>query len=177
MNIYLKFLFSSYILFAAFGCSAESVIDHNYSIKLCNQSKNGELNKALVDTSDPYKNSYLFDCAVSVVIPELSFTSGESGGAQRKEKKQKRMEIANLFLSKGIDIDYINKDGDTLLMAVVMSFFPEEWKNATIRTLIDKGVSISNKNPNGDTALSLAKYKGNIKIIELLSEAEKLQLK
>jgi hypothetical protein len=73
------------------------------------------------------------------------------------------------LLSKKININFKNEYGDTLLMSVISSFLPIEWKEKTIQLLIDRGVDINEKNINGDTASDLARYKGNANIIKLLS--------
>lgn len=174
MNFYLKYLFVINVTLLSFGCvgySAEPKSNHKYPTEQCYKAKHGELDLNLIDTTDPLNNSYLFDCAVSVTISGPSLISGESKSkAIRRAEKEKKTKIANFLLSKEINIKFKNEYGDTLLMSVISSFLPDEWKEKTVEILIKKGVDINEKNSNGDTAMDLAKYKGNANIIKMLSE-------
>lgn len=114
-------------------------------------------------------NSYL--CAVAVFIPDPSPISGESKSKeQRMNEKITRTKIADFFLSKEVDVKFRNEYGDTLLMSVVLSFLPDEWKEGAIKHLIRKGVDIEAKNADGDTALDLAKNMKKLNLVNILSE-------
>ncbi len=149
MNIYLKYLFVIYVALTTFGCfssSAKSFPSHKYPTEKCYDAKQGELDLSLGDYSDPFINAYLFDCAVSVTISGPNLISGESKSKeQRRSEKEKRTKIADFLLSKEIDINFKNKYGDTLLMSVISSFLPDEWKKKTVMILIKRGVDVNRK--------------------------------
>lgn len=173
MNINLKYILGIYTMFLSFECAcsaADLKFNHNYPIDQCYEARQGTLNVELIDYSDPLNNSYLLDCAVSVSISEPSSISGKSKSkTQRRAEKEKNIKIADFLLSKEIDINFKNEYGDTLLLSVILSFLPDEWKEKTVKILIKSGVNIMEKNNYGDTAMVLAKYKGNAKIIKILS--------
>ena len=85
----------------------------------------------------------------------------------------KRIKITNALLSKEIDPNYKNDYGDTLLILVVYSYFPDKWKEDTVRALIEKGVSIDEKNSTGNTVKDIAEYREAHGVIKILSEYEK----
>ena len=179
MYTYLKCLFIVCALVALYlGCGFSS--DDNYSRfdlleRQCNDAKHGTLDVNRGNYSDALMNSFLFGCAVSVVVPGPSMVSGESKShKERLAKKMERAKIADFLLSKGIDPNYKNEYGDTLLMLTVSSFLPDAWKADTVRTLIKKGVSVDEKNSNGDTAMDLAAHRGTPGVIKVLSEYDKL---
>jgi ankyrin repeat protein len=80
-----------------------------------------------------------------------------------------KTKVADHFLSHDLDLTYKNSDGDTVLMSVIASFLPEPWKEKAVTILLDKGINLKETNNNGDTALDIAKYKGNKRIIDLVS--------
>ncbi len=175
MYTYLKYVFFVCALVALpLGCvfsSDDNFARFKHSEKQCQEAKHGTLNVYIGNYSDPLINSYLFGCAVSVVIPDVSMISGESKSKkERLSKKMKKAKIADFLLSRGIDSNYKNGNGDTLLMLVVSSFLLDEWKEDAVRVLIKRGVSIGEKNSNGDTVMDLAEHRGNIGVIKILSE-------
>ncbi len=137
------------------------------SVQLCDKAKYGQLSIENTPITDPYINAYLLDCAVSVVISEVSFHSGPHKG-NNVNKKNKKI-IANHFLSQTLDLSYRNNDGDNVLMSVITSFLPEVWKEKAVITLLEKGIDLKEKNHNGDSALDIARFKGNKRIIKLVS--------
>ena len=154
-----------------FSSSEEQASRLEHLSKQCHEAKHGMLNLNSDNYNNPSTNSYLFGCAVSVVIPSVNMVSGENkSNADRLAQKREKSKIADILLSKGIDASYKNEHGDTLLMLVIISFLPNEWKEETVKILIKKGVSISEKNSNGDTAMDLAKYRKNSNIIMILSQ-------
>jgi ankyrin repeat protein len=138
-------------------------VNEQNNVELCNKAKNGVLDINAIDLNSPQQIAYLFNCAVSVRI-------GEADESRQKylDTQKNKMHIASVLLVKGVDVSYVNDDGDTLLMTVVISFLPDEWKYKTSQSLISKGVDIKHKNLNGDTALDLAKFKKDKAIIKLL---------
>ncbi len=139
--------------------------------KQCEEAKHGTLSLHIGNYSDPLTNSYLFGCAASVVIPDVSMISGESKSKkERLAEKVEKAKVADFLLSRGIDPNYKNEYGDNLLMLVVSSFLPDEWKEDTVRVLIKKGVNIREKNSNGDTVMDSAEHRGAPGVIKILSE-------
>ncbi|WP_444996430.1 hypothetical protein [Aliikangiella sp. IMCC44359] len=173
MNIYLKCLFFVYVVSNVFGCIssvAESNPKQSFLKKQCNKAKQGKLDLKSLDYSSSMNNAYLFDCVVSVSISSPNMISGESKSKlERQKEKEEKIKIADFLLSKNINTNYTNEYGDTLLITTISSFLPNEWKEKTIKHLIQKGIDVSVKNKNGDSALDLAKYKGTSKMVELLS--------
>lgn len=147
MNIYLKYLFVIYVTIVTFGCvyaSAESISSHKYPVEQCYEAKHGKLNVNLVNYSDPLNNAYLLDCALSVIISDPGLINGESENkAQRSAKKERKTKIADFLLSKELNINFKNEYGDTLLISVIFSFLPDEWKEKTVEILIKKGFDIN----------------------------------
>jgi ankyrin repeat protein len=68
-----------------------------------------------------------------------------------------------------IDTSYVNQYGNTLLMSVVMSYLPLDWKLTTSRKLIESGVDINHTNDYSKSALDLAKQKQEEQLVKLLS--------
>lgn len=137
-----------------------------YPVQLCDKAKNGQLDIESTRLIDPLINAYLLGCAVSVVIPQVSFQSGSH--RSNKTIKENKELIADHFLYQKLDLTYRNEDGDNVLMSVITSFLPESWKEKTVVILLDKGVDRKEKNHNGDTALDIAKFKGNERIVKLM---------
>ena len=86
-----------------------------------------------------------------------------------KRLKKNKVKIADYFLLQKLDLTYRNEDGNNVLMAVITSFLPEQWKEKAVSVLLDKGVDLKEKNLNGDTALDIAKFKGNESIVKLVT--------
>lgn len=175
MNSCLRFLIATYTLYAAvagFGCavvSAEPKPSSNIRTDQCVAASRGELDLSIVDYDNPEKNAYLFNCAVAVFIPDPSPISGESkSNEQRMDEKKRRTKIADFFLSKEMDANFRNEYGDTLLMSVVLSFLPDEWKVGAMKRLIRKGVDVEAKNADGDTVLDMAKNMKKDNLLKIL---------
>ena len=139
-----------------------------YPMQICEKAKYGKINIKDISVTDSRINSYILDCALSVVIPEVSFKNGASRGNQSLKEKKKR--IADYLLMQHLDITYKNRYGDNLLMSVISSFLPDSWKETAVAALIKKGINTKEKNLNGDTALDIAKFKNNKNIIKLLKQ-------
>lgn len=156
-------------LFAvATGCVyASNQQAREYPVQLCEKAKYGRLDVTNTTVTDPHINSYLLSCAVSVVIVNVSFQSGSHEG-DRSLKEDKKA-IAEHFLMQTLDLTYRSADGDNALMSVITSFLPEPWKENAVRILLDKGVNLKETNHNRDTALDIARFKGNERITTLVS--------
>lgn len=167
MNIAHKQFLVGLIAILATACAHSNERQaREYPAQLCEQAKRGQLDIKSAPSADPHINSYLLDCAVSVVISEVSMQSGAHKG--NKTVKDQKKAIADHFLSQPLDLSYRNDDGDNVLMSVITSFLPDPWKEKAVVTLLGKGVDLKETNKNGDTALDIAKFKGNKDIIKLL---------
>ncbi len=170
MNICLKHHWVIYVILLLSGCvlTSESIAftsnqqDHS---KECHDAKNGKFNSKTGDYSNPLKNARLLSCAVAVTIG-----LPDDIKKQRETIRLKKCKLADFLLSKKLDISYTNDNGDSLLMTIIISFLPDEWKENTVKILISKGINIYHKNKSGNTAIDYAKFKGNKKIISILSE-------
>lgn len=156
-----------------FGCGslqASSVAADKLPDEQCQAAKQGKLKIADVHTDDKTRNAYLFECAVSVVISMPNMMSGESKSKQQRlTEKRSRAGIADKILAKGIDTEYRNRDGDTLIMAVIRSYMVDKWKEDTVIRLHGMGVPVGAKNNHGKTAMDFARQRKNTNIINFLS--------
>ena len=69
------------------------------------------------------------------------------------------------FLSKGLDPDSADKQGNTLLMIAAV-----QGHEALAKLLIERKASVAKRSPAGDTALNLASLKGHLGIVKMLVE-------
>jgi ankyrin repeat protein len=167
-NIVLKrVFFGVFLTVVTFCVYSKDQQSRQYPVLLCEKAQHGTLDIKNTPTSDPHINAYLLDCAVSVVISEVSSQSGPRKGNKTRNKNKKT--IADHFLSHELDMNFKNSDGDNLLMSVITSFLPESWKEKAVIFLLDKGIDKTETNNNGDIALDIARFKGNERIIKLLS--------
>jgi len=134
----------------------------------CFEAQIGQLDIKQINYSNPSKNAYLLDCSFASDVGEVDQTNAE---VERKRRNKRR--VAQFLLSKNIDIKYINKYGATLLMAVIITEQPDEWKEKTVKLLIKRGVDVSQKNIYGKSAIDLAKIEKNKKIVEILSNVKR----
>jgi len=161
-------------LFLGYSHADDNFARFEHWKKQCQEAERGTLNIDFGKYNDPLLNSYLFKCAVSIIVPDLSLISGKSKSKEKwLAEKMKKVKIADAFLSKGIDPNYKNEYGDTLLMLVVYSYLPNKWKEDTVRALIEKGVDMDEKNSNGYTVRDIAEYREAYGVIKILSEYEK----
>lgn len=168
MNIIRKSFLSVFLFAVTTGCAfPNDQKESKLPTYLCEQAKYGQLDIEQAQIADPLINTYLLDCAVSVVISEVSLQSGPY--KDKSKTKEMKTKIADHFLSQDLDLTYKNDDGDNVLMSVIASFLPEPWKEKAVTALLDKGIDLKEINSNGDTALDIAKYKGNKRIVDLVS--------
>jgi len=131
--------------------------------QLCNEAMFGKLNLKSVKKMKPLNNSYLFNCAVSAVV---SFPDEKSISVQRRNEK--KLNIADFFISQDIDINYQDDSESSLLISVVASYLPSEWKLKFTKILISKGCDIKKKNKYGMSALDLALSSKESEIAKIL---------
>lgn len=169
MNIYLKTLVLICVattLSEYAWSSEEDFPPYNPRSEECLEARYGKLNLNLVTKDDDSYNAHMFSCAIAPVIAGVK--EKESEGRKRIKNKVK---IADFFASKGMDINYRGSQyEDTLLMSVVTSYMPNEWKLKYVKMLLDEGADIHIKDSYGNTAIDFAVFEKNPEIIELLSK-------
>lgn len=169
MNICLKILFVIIATGLLSGCAWSSESDVSIAEamnmkQLCKEAMYGKLDLNIVQNMEPLNNSYLFNCAVSVVV---SFPDEESDSV--KNRKERKIKVADFFISQDIDATYKDESGSTLLISVITSYMPSKWKVKFVKILISKGCDIKEKNKYGKSALELAKFTNEPEIIKILS--------
>jgi uncharacterized protein len=77
-----------------------------------------------------------------------------------------KIEVLQLLLNKGADVNTKNNKGETALMKASMFYYPE-----IVKILLNKGAAINAKDNKGETALSYAIKRKIPEIVDLLKEA------
>ncbi|VAW62758.1 hypothetical protein MNBD_GAMMA08-2957 [hydrothermal vent metagenome] len=134
--------------------------------KLCDKAMFGKLNLSYVKKLPSTSVSYLFDCAITIVV---HMPDEDPKSIQIQNLNKRKIEIADALLSLGIDTGYKDETGSNLLISVIVSYIPEKWKIKFIKILVSKGCSIKENNKYGKSAFELAKNRNEIKIIEALT--------
>ena len=132
--------------------------------QLCKEAMYGKLDLSIVQNIKPLNNSYLFNCAVSAVV---SFPNEKSNSVNNR--KERKVKVANFFIFQDIDVTYKDESGSTLLISVITSYMPSNWKVKFVKILISKGCDIKEKNKYGKSALELAEFTNEPEIIKILS--------
>lgn len=185
MNICLKILFLIFITASQQG-NAQS-LENSLSMasdmenpdmenpdmeNLCYEVGHGELSllqvQGKVQKMSPLDMSYLFECSLTIIIPWPGETEN-SKSVKIQNRTKRKVEIASFFINKGVDVNYKDETGSNLLVAVTISEIPEKWKIKFIKILISKGCDANENSKEGYSALELAKYKKDLKVIEALS--------
>lgn len=168
MNIYHNILPIALALCILPGCSHSS--DEEKSLisnreDQCDYAMRGELDINKDKSENSERNSYLFNCSIAIVVP----LPNESKTSVH-ERTEKKLKIANFLITKNLDVSFKDETDTNLLMAVIISYMPRDWKLQAAEILLAKGVDIEAKNIYGKTALDLAKFSGDSKMIDFLSE-------
>ncbi len=166
MNFCLKSLFFIIATILLSGCAWSSegeVFISDTMTKLCKEARYGKLNLNTVQNKEPLENSHLFNCAISVVV---SFPDEKSSSIEIRNKQ--KIKIADFFISQDIDVNYEDESESTLVISVIASYMPSEWKIRIVKVLISKGCDINKKNKYGKSAVDLAKFKEESEIIKIL---------
>lgn len=169
MNFYHK---SKLLLFAIFiiSCTAwssesESPISIDNSNNQCVNAIYGKLDLSNIESTNPSYNSFLLSCSLSAVVPKPD----EDRAALDQCMKDKR-KLASFLLTTNLDMGFKDSHGSTLLMSVILSHFQDKWKEEAVKILIEKGCDINVVNNYGKTAMELAKFKKNEKIIKIFAD-------
>ncbi len=130
----------------------------------CESARYGELDVSQLESNIPAQNSHLFACAVSLVVP----SAGESEESIHA-LVLKKVRLANSLAARGLNVGYRDKHGNTLLSSLVLSFLPVDWRREKAQAVIAQGVEIDLANAYGQTALQLARMKGDQEMVELIN--------
>lgn len=113
--------------------------------------------------------AHLIHCALSSAIFEPT-ANVKAYAAKINRKKQI---LLNALFEKPWDKSNRSEAGQTVLMGLVLSDLPLDWRLKKIESLIDDGINIGKKNDQGDTALSFAQNRGEAKVIAILGRKKK----
>lgn len=133
----------------------------------CKEATYGRLDLGTMEFKNPGQNAFLLNCSLSAVVPE----PGEKLETYDKYIRDKQT-LASFLLTKNLDVNYRDSHGSTLLMSAIVSYFPGEWKEKTAKNLIEKGCNVNAVNNYGRTAIDLARFKKNEKLLKLLSNVK-----
>jgi len=166
LNLNFKLYFSTplLVLSAYVSASENELVIGKTEIKQCELVQYGTLNLKTIGFENSKLNSYLLNCSLLSVVA-MHNESNQSVKASLKKKQ----DIASVFLSKKLNVDYKDNDGTTLLMSIVLSNLQTEWKVNAIKLLVSKGGNLNAKNIYGKTAQDLAEFKKDKKIVDLIS--------
>jgi hypothetical protein len=171
MNFYLKpgIMIVAILFISCTAWSSESGVKVSAEKNdQCKDATYGRLDYGNIEFKDPGHNAFLLNCSLSAVVPEPD-EKRETYDKYMKDKQK----LASLLLVKNLDVDYRDSHGSTLLMSVIVSYLPDEWKEKAAMTLIQKGCDVNAVNNYGRTAIDLARFKKNEKIIKMLSNLKK----
>ncbi len=145
------------LLFLCISCSKKEMTPEEILAKQCTDAQQGTLDLTAYDSSDAQRNTYLFTCAID----------GISNGIT-ENKIEKKVELANYFLEQPIEVNYLDENQETLLLAVTQSKMPKQWKYSAADTLMMNGVDIGAKNAQGFTAQVIAAHSGDSQLASLI---------
>lgn len=172
MNFCLKplIMIIAILLISCSACSSENEMRIPVETNdQCKDATYGRLDSGNVEFKDAGHNAFLLNCSLSVVVPEPD-EKQETYDKCMKDKQR----LASFLLAKNLDVKYRDSHGNTLLMSVIVSYFPDEWKKKAVKTLIENGCDVNAVNKYGKTASDIARFKQNKQIIKILSEAQNL---
>lgn len=162
-----KFSFIA-LLFLFISCTAQNSFNSDRYKSECNEVSRGIFSASKFSDLDPQQNAFFLSCALSIEVTEIN-----ESRQSIKERKHNKQKAADFFLGKKLDINYRGEAESDLLMLTVVSNFEGQWKIATSKTLISKGIDLSNKNEYGKSALDLAEAFDQKNIIELIIAVKK----
>ena len=100
----------------------------------------------------------------AIMLPAMAF----AGAYEDMEQAMIRRDASSVIslLGRGMDINTVDRSGDTLLLQAVRLDMPE-----LIEYLIQRRARLNNRNRNGETALSIAAFSGKMPYVQRLVEA------
>ena len=167
MNIYCKFWLAAFF-YGVIGLAnlalAETEIQPSLANAQCQAATYGTLNlKKLPD--DPNVVATLILCGLRDVIFEPT-----TNQKQVVDKiNNKKIRIVDALLEKKWRTNARDEFGNTILMAMVMSYLPTEWRAKKIAWLLNNGSDLHAQNSAGKTALALAQLRGEKTVIAALT--------
>lgn len=101
---------------------------------------------------------------VSSVFP----TSVSAGAYEDMDvaMKQRDAQAVIKLLDRGMDVNTVNRDGDTLLIQAVRNDMPE-----LLDALLQRRARLNFRNRSGETALSIAAFTGNMTYVQRIVES------
>jgi ankyrin repeat protein len=171
MNTCREIIFLALMLSILPGCSHSSDKTNDKSTdrtSQCDYATRGELDTKVHKSDDSSLNSYLLICALDINVPLV-----DESKQSIKQRNRKKLKIADFLMTQKLDLDYVDDTGSTLLMVLVISDTPHDWKLRAAEALLQKGADIQIKNKYGKTALDLAEFTANAQLIDLLSKNRK----
>jgi ankyrin repeat protein len=132
---------------------------------LCDSAMQGELKIKKYRLDNANLNSYMLNCALAVIV---SYPDESKESVQ--VRREKKLQIADYLLAQDLNPNYKDESGGTLLMAVIISFMPDNWKLKAAEALLLKGVNIDTTNMYGKTAYDLAKFSGDPMMLNLIND-------
>ena len=100
----------------------------------------------------------------ALMLPAIAF----AGTYEDMEQAMIRRDASSVIglLGRGMDINTVDRSGDTLLLQAVRLDMPE-----LIEYLVQRRARLNNRNRNGETALSIAAFSGKMPYVQRLVEA------
>ena len=136
--------------------------------KQCANALMGDIDASKIG-NDPKTVAHLIHCALGSAI----FEPTANVKAYTTKINRKKQILLNALFEKPWDKSSRSEAGQTVLMELVLSDLPLDWRLKKIEALIDGGINIGEKNDQGDTALSFAQYRGEAKVIAILARKQK----
>lgn len=104
--------------------------------------------------------AFLFACLLS--------TAGFAGAYEDLEEAMIRKDAGSVvkLIERGIDVNTVDRAGNSLLIQAVRQDIPDLFEQ-----LMQRRARLNTRNKNGETALSIAAYIGNMKYVQRLVEA------
>jgi len=100
----------------------------------------------------------------ALMLPAIAF----AGAYEDMEQAMIRRDASSVIslLGRGMDINTVDRSGDTLLLQAVRLDMPE-----LIEYLVQRRARLNSRNRNGETALSIAAFSGKMPYVQRLVEA------
>lgn len=153
---------------ALIGCASIAMageIPANLLQEQCQAATYGTLDiKKIPDTPDFV--AMLLLCALRDVVYEP--TTNQKQYVDKLNKK--KIKMIESLLEKKWQPAARDEFGNTILMAMVMSYLPIEWRLKKVPYLIKNGCDLQAKNSGGKTALALAQIRNEKAMIDMLTK-------